>query len=92
MNSLQHALDFPVATQAEIFVVKRLREHNAHIYAVSDQFPLKERIRAAIVDSRLDVVIIGRNATTKKAETYAECFQRIYDEPLVKPQSKRNSA
>jgi hypothetical protein len=40
----QQALDFPVTTQAESYIVKRLREHGAFIYPVSDAFPLKERI------------------------------------------------
>lgn len=86
--SNQAALDFPVTTQAEEFVVKRLRDHRAHIYPVSAQFPLKERIRRAILDNKLDMTIIGRNATTKKPETYAELFARLYGEPLH-PKAKR---
>jgi hypothetical protein len=78
----QTALDFPVTTQAESYIVKRLREHGAFIYPVSDAFPLKERIRRAILDTKLDAIIIGRNSATKKCESYSECFERLYAEPL----------
>ena len=78
----QAALDFPVITQAEDFFVKQLRAKGAYIYPVSDAFPIKERIRRAILDNKLDYAIIGRNSATKKCETYAECFARLYGEPL----------
>lgn len=78
----QAALDFPVTTQAEGYFVKRLKEHGAFIYPVSDQFPLKERIRRAIIDTNLDATIIGRNSATKKCETYLQLFERLYNEPL----------
>jgi hypothetical protein len=78
---IQPTLDLPVTTQAESYIVKRLRDHGAHIYAVSDQFPLKERIRRAILDSKLDCIVIGRNLAGK-VETYAQLFERLYGEPL----------
>jgi hypothetical protein len=78
----QATLDFPVTTQAESYIVKRLREHGAFIYPVSVYFPLKERIRRAILDTKLEGVIIGRNSATKKCESYSECFTRLYGEPL----------
>lgn len=78
----QAALDFPVTTQAETYIVKRLKDHGAFIYPVSAQFPLKERIRRAILDTKLDAAVIGRNSATKKCETYSQCFERLYDEPL----------
>lgn len=85
---MQPALDFPVTTQAESYIVKRLRELGAHIYPVSDAFPMKERIRRAILDGKHDCTIIGRNSATKKCETFAECFERLYDESL-EPKRKR---
>jgi hypothetical protein len=84
---MQPALDFPVTTQAESYIVKRLRDHGAFIYPVSDAFPMKERIRRAIIDGKLDYTIIGRNSATKRCETYAQCFERLYDESL-EPTSK----
>jgi hypothetical protein len=84
----QATLDFPVTTQAESYIVKRLREHGAFIYPVSDAFPLKERIRRAILDTKLEGVIIGRNSATKKCESYSECFERLYAEPL-EPKSNK---
>lgn len=80
---MQAALDFPVTTQAESYIVKRLRDHGAHIYPVSDAFPIKERIRRAILDCKLDGVIVGRNSATKKCETYRQLFERLYGEPLT---------
>lgn len=87
----QQCLDFPVVTLGEGYIVRRLREHGAHIYAVSDQFPLKERIRRAILDGKLELAIIGRNSATKKCETYAQCFERFYDEPL-EPKSRKGKS
>jgi hypothetical protein len=88
----QAALDFPVTTQAESYIVKRLREHGAFIYPVSVYFPLKERIRRAILDTKLDAIIIGRNSATKKCESYSECFERLYAEPLIAKPNKRARA
>lgn len=88
----QATLDFPQTTHAESYIVKRLKEHGAFIYPTSDQFPLKERIRRAILDSKLDAVIIGRNSATKKCETYADCFARLYAEPLIAKPNKRATA
>jgi hypothetical protein len=88
----QATLDFPVTTQAESYIVKRLREHGAFIYPVSDAFPLKERIRRAILDTKLDAIIIGRNSATKKCENYAECFARLYGEALQPTTKGKNRA
>lgn len=76
--------------EGEAFLCKRLHDHGAHMYPVSPQYPLKERIRRAILDARLECVTIGRNAATKKCETYAEAFERLYDEPLT-PKRKGKS-
>jgi DNA-binding PucR family transcriptional regulator len=73
---------------AESYIVQRLKDHGAFIYPVSDQFPLKERIRRAILDGKHDATIIGGNSATKKCETYAECFARLYNEPLEPKQPK----
>lgn len=78
----QSALDFGVVTLGEDFMVKHLRAKGAFIYPVSDAFPLKERIRRAIVDGKFDYAIIGRNSATKKCETFAQCFERLYHESL----------
>jgi hypothetical protein len=89
---MQAALTFPVTTQAESYIVKRLKEHGAFIYPVSDSFPLKERIRRAIIDGKHDHTIIGRNSATKKCETYSECFERLYAEPLEPTKGKKKRA
>lgn len=79
----QPALDFGVMTTlGEAYIVKRLREIGEFIYPVSDAFPLKERIRRAIVDGKHDWTMIGRNSATKRCETFAQCFERLYGEPL----------
>jgi len=81
-----------VITLGEEYIVKRLREMGAHIYPVSDQFPLKERIRRAIIDGKHDYTIIGRNSATMKCETFSQCFERLYAEPLIAKPQKRKSA
>jgi len=86
----QAALDFPVTTQAESYIVKRLRDHGAFIYPVSDAFPLKERIRRSILDSKLDCIVIGRNLGGK-VETYAQLFERLYGEPLEPTKGKKRA-
>jgi hypothetical protein len=78
----QAALDLAVVTKAEEYFVTHLRAKGIFIYPVSDQFPLKERIRRAIIDGKVDYAIIGRNSATKKCETFLECFERLYGEPL----------
>ena len=77
-------------TTAESYIVKRLHDHGAHIYPVSEAYPLKERIRRAILDRKLDATIIGRNSASQKSETYAQIFERLYGEPLEpkKPKGK----
>jgi hypothetical protein len=87
----QVALDLAMITQVEDYIVKHLRAKGVFIYPVSDQFPIKERIRRAIIDGKCDYAILGRNATTKKCETFMECFERLYGEPL-EPKQKRAGA
>lgn len=81
-----------MTTVAEGYLVRRLREHGAPIYPVSDQFPIKERIRRAIIDHFLEAAIVGRNSATKKCETYSQCFERFYGEPLFAKPDKRKRA
>jgi hypothetical protein len=88
----QAALDFTVVTLAEDFIVKQLRAKGVHIYPVSDQFPMKERIRRAILDSKCDYIIIGRNSATKNCETFLQVFERLYGEPLIPKPNKRAHA
>lgn len=67
---------------AEMFMAKRLKEHGANIFTgVTDSTERKERIRKAIIDCGLDVIVIGRNGAGK-TETYADAFARFYNEPL----------
>ena len=84
----QSALDLPVTTIAEKFIVDNLRAKGIFIYPVSDQFPMKERLRRAIIDNKIDFVILGRNSATKKCETFAQAFERLYNDPLEPKQSK----
>jgi hypothetical protein len=79
---MQPALDITVITLAEDYFVKQLRAKGAYIYPVSDSFPIKERIRQATIDRKLEYTIIGRNSATKKCETFSQCFERVYGEPL----------
>lgn len=84
----QPALDLSIITIAEEYILRRLREHGIFVYPTSAQFPTRERIRRAILDNGIDCIIIGRNSATKKTETYAQCFERLYGEPL-EPKPKR---
>lgn len=74
---------------AESFIVRRLAEHGKGVFAgVTDPDERRERIRFAIINGGLDVAIIGRKHDTKKPETYAEAFERLYGEPLEPRQRK----
>jgi hypothetical protein len=83
----QTAIDFS-RSDAENYFAKRLKDHGAYVYPASEQFPMVERIRRAILDAKLTSTIIGRNSATKKPETYAQCFERLYREP-IEPKLKR---
>jgi hypothetical protein len=74
---------------AELFLERRLHEHGHPIFAgITDPDERRERIRYSIIDAGLDVAIVGRNPSTKKPETYAEAFARLYGEPL-EPKGKK---
>lgn len=83
----QHSLDFKTF-DVEMYFARRLGEHGKHVFSgLSDPTITKDRIRQAIIDSRLDCTIIGR-APSGKPETYAQSFERFYSEPLVPSQRK----
>lgn len=67
----------------EQFFVRRLHDHRRKIDAgITDPDERRERIRFAIIEGHLDCAIIGRHPRTKKPETYGQCFERHYGEPL----------
>jgi hypothetical protein len=76
-------------TRGEAFLVKRLQAKGVHIYPVSDQFTMKERLRRAIIDSKSDYVVAGRDSATRKCQTFMQCFERLYGEALEQPQQRR---
>lgn len=83
----QHSLDFK-HHDVEMFFAKRLADHGVRIFeGLTDPATRKERIRAAILEARLDCTIIGR-APSGKPETYSQSFGRFYGEPLVPSQRK----
>lgn len=79
---MQPALDVSVITLGEAYIVKRLQAKGLHIYPVSDAFPMKERIRRAIIDSKSEYTILGTNPATRKVDTFLQAFERLYGEPL----------
>lgn len=73
----------------EAFFVARLAQHGKSITIGNvDRAIRKERIRQAIIDAEFNFSIIGRNPAGK-SETYSQCFERFYGEPLS-PSRKRN--
>ena len=76
----------------EQYLLDVLRSRGAFIYPVSAQFPLKERIRRAIIDGKYDYAILGKNSATKKCETFMQCFERVFREPLTAQPNKRATA
>jgi hypothetical protein len=79
---MNHAVAITVITAGEAYIVKRLQAKGVHIYPVSDAFPMKERIRRAIIDSKCDHVILGTNPATRKVDTFLQAYERLYGEPL----------
>lgn len=76
---------------AEMYFAKRLGEHGKRVFTgLTDPTITKERIRQAIIDSKVDCTIIGR-APNGKPETYSQSFQRFYGEPLVPTTRKGKS-
>jgi hypothetical protein len=65
----------------EHYIVMRLHEHGVAIYTgVTDPEIRKQRIRAAIVNNRLESAVV-KNAAGK-AETWSDLFQRVFNEQL----------
>jgi hypothetical protein len=78
----QQSIDFK-QFDVEMYFARRLADHGKRIFdGLADPDTRKQRIRAAILEARMDCTIIGR-APTGKPETYAQSFQRFYGEPLV---------
>jgi hypothetical protein len=66
----------------EHYIVRRLHEHGADIYSgVTDPEIRKARIRAAIVNNRLEYAVVGKNLAGK-TETWADLFKRVFNEQL----------
>lgn len=64
----------------EAWLAKRLEQHGA-LMGLTTVETRREILRAAI--SRVGPCnVVGRNPKTRKPETYAECFARIYGVPF----------
>ena len=93
MSSVQNALPLSEPTDdvtSECYLLRRLAEHHAAVFVMDA--PRDERIvryRTKILEHGLDAVIIGR-APTKRPETYAQAFERLFNEPL-QPKRKGRS-
>lgn len=64
----------------EEWLAKRLGDHGLHIGLTTVE-SRRDRIRAGILKVGAEV-IVGRHPKTGKAETYAECFGRLYGVPF----------
>ena len=72
----------------EMQFAKRLGEHGKHVFAgPSDPTITKDRIRQAIIDSKVDCTIFGSNPAGKP-ETYQAAFERHFNEPLYPKTTK----
>jgi len=68
---------------AEMQFARRLGEHGKRVFAgLNDPTITKDRIRQAIIDSKVDCTIFGPNPAGKP-ETYQQAFERHFNEPLV---------
>lgn len=68
---------------AEAYLARRLGEHGTRVFTgVTDAQIRKDRFRAAIIDGGHSCTIIGRNLAGK-VETYAQLFERMFNEPLI---------
>lgn len=77
----QQSIDFK-QFDVEMYFARRLADHGKRIFdGLADPAIRKDRIRAAILEARMDCTIIGRTPTGKP-ETYAASFERFYGEPL----------
>lgn len=70
----------------EEYFVKRLADHGKTVYLVrTSPTDRQERIRQAIIECKLDVVIFGTNRENGKPETYQQAYERFYKSPLHQP-------
>jgi hypothetical protein len=76
----------------ECFLLRRLQDHHAPVFVMDAPTPERiERYRTKIIEAGLDAVIVGR-APDKRPETYAQLFERLFNEPLQpKPRRERRS-
>lgn len=82
MSQLQSAFSF-TDFDAEIYLTRRLRDHGAQIFeGDTTREARRERYRSAIVNHGLERVIVGHNKAGK-CETYADLFERLFNEPLT---------
>jgi hypothetical protein len=80
------------ALDVELLFAKRLREHHKRVFdGLTTSEITKDRIRQAIIDSKVDCAIFGRNPAGKP-ETYQAAFERHFNEPLYPkpPKGKRS--
>lgn len=70
--------------EAEMWLTHRLGNFGHVFEGVTDRELRKRRIREAIIEGKLDVAIAGKGANGK-AETFAQVFERLYHERLVRP-------
>lgn len=89
MNA-QGSLDF-VRLEAERELVRRLVQHGVRV-GEPGTLTRPQIIRQAILDHHLDCAIVGRNPTTRKPETYAQCYERLFDEPLIPTRRRKSHA
>ncbi len=82
----------PLDLTAEAWLIRRLGNHGRHVEdGVTDVAIRRERIRAALLEGGLEVVVVGRGASGKP-ETYAQVFGRLYGEPLERPVQRGDAA
>jgi hypothetical protein len=85
---LGDAMPVSVNLTAEDWLLERLKDQGADPYAHAAVFGcMRDRLRTAIVNNGFARVIVGRH--NGKPENYAQCFERLYGEPLV-PTSHRS--
>lgn len=76
---------------AERHFAKRLLEHGVKVFeGDTTREARRERFRSAVVNHGLDMAIVGR-APDGKCETYAQIFERIFDQPLIAKQPRGQS-
>lgn len=81
--------------EQESWLVQRLAQHGAAVICVGpfasagDSVRL-DSVRCAILDHGLTEVIVGRS--DGKPQTYAQAFERVYGEPLIRPKKRTRRA